>query len=103
MGRSEGGRVLIEDFEDVVADVRAVEDLARAARPGVPVVVIGHSMGGTARYAQRHGGDLAALVLSGPVIGRWQVIEDLLPLPDPPDEPIDPGHALPRPRAPRGW
>ena len=38
--------------------------------PGLPVAMIGHSMGGmiAARYAQLHPGELAALVLSGPVI-----------------------------------
>jgi alpha-beta hydrolase superfamily lysophospholipase len=70
-GKSAGERVLVEDFEDVVTDVHAVAELARAAHPDVPVVMVGHSMGGliSARYAQRHGTELAALVLSGPVIG----------------------------------
>ncbi|WP_327087141.1 lysophospholipase [Nonomuraea sp. NBC_01738] len=91
-GRSEGERVLIEDFEDVVTDVRAVEERARADHPGVPVVLIGHSMGGliAARYAQRYGGGLAGLVLSGPVVGAWDVIGVLLAMDDLPDVPIDP-------------
>ncbi len=90
-GRSAGERVLIEDFEDVVTDVRAVEELARAAHPGVPVVLIGHSMGGliAARYAQRYGAGLAALVLSGPVIGRWELPYALLAAGELPDLPID--------------
>lgn len=79
-GRSTGERVVIEDFEDVVSDLHAVARLARAAHPGLPVVVIGHSMGGliAARYAQRHGDQLAALVLSGPVIGAWETPARLL-------------------------
>ncbi|MGW0185990.1 alpha/beta hydrolase [Streptomyces sp. NPDC003362] len=79
-GGSAGERVLIEDFEDVVADVRRVAERARAAYPGVPTVMVGHSMGGliSARYAQRYGGDLAALVLSGPVIGTWETPARLL-------------------------
>ncbi|MET8990281.1 alpha/beta hydrolase [Nonomuraea wenchangensis] len=91
-GRSEGERVLIEDFEDVVADVHTVEEQARAAHPGVPVVAIGHSMGGmiAARYAQLHGAGLAALVLSGPVIGEWEAVPALLALDELPDIPIDP-------------
>ncbi|MER6137734.1 lysophospholipase [Streptomyces sp. NPDC001815] len=91
-GRSAGERVLIEDFEDVVSDVRAVELLARAAYPGVPLVLIGHSMGGlvAARYAQRYGEGLAALVLSGPVIGRWEALHQLLALDPLPEVPIDP-------------
>ncbi|MEU9956384.1 lysophospholipase [Streptomyces sp. NPDC050982] len=91
-GRSAGERVLVGDFEDVVSDVHAVERLARAAHPGVPVVLIGHSMGGliAARHAQRYGDGLAALVLSGPVIGRWDLLHKLLALDPLPDIPIDP-------------
>lgn len=91
-GRSSGERVLIEDFEDVVTDVHAVAEQAMAEHPGVPLVVIGHSMGGmiAARYAQRYGSGLAALVLSGPVIGQWDVIPFLLSLEEMPDIPIDP-------------
>ncbi|MER6942850.1 lysophospholipase [Nonomuraea sp. NPDC000554] len=90
-GRSEGDRVLVEDFEDVVTDVHAVEGRARADHPDLPVVLIGHSMGGmiAARYAQRYGDGLAALVLSGPVIGEWEVVPTLLALDELPDVPID--------------
>jgi alpha-beta hydrolase superfamily lysophospholipase len=49
-------------------------------------------MGGmiAARYAQRYGDGLAALVLSGPVLGRWGPIQALLGLEEIPDIPIDP-------------
>lgn len=89
-GASGGERVLIEDFADVLADLHAVVTGASAARAGLPVVLIGHSMGGmiAARYAQLHGADLAALVLSGPVIGSWQAT-DLLDEPELPDAPLD--------------
>ncbi|MFC4011664.1 alpha/beta hydrolase [Nonomuraea purpurea] len=91
-GKSEGDRVLIEDFEDVVTDAHSVETRARAEHPGVPLVLIGHSMGGmiAARYAQHHSSGLAALVLSGPVIGEWEVIPTLMALAEIPDTPIDP-------------
>nr|WP_231336212.1 alpha/beta hydrolase [Actinomadura graeca] len=91
-GRSAGDRVLIEDYEDVVADVRTVARAAAGDHPGLPVVMIGHSMGGlvAARYAQLHGGDLAALVLSAPVLGRWHVVDALLPLEEMPGTPLDP-------------
>ncbi|MGW0332856.1 alpha/beta hydrolase [Streptomyces sp. NPDC003011] len=91
-GRSAGERVLIEDFEDVVTDVHTVARLARAAHPDVPLVMIGHSMGGliAARYAQRYGGTLAALVLSGPVIGAWELPGRLLALDEIPDTPVSP-------------
>lgn len=91
-GRSDGERVRIEDFEDVVTDVRAVADLARRTHPDLPLVVIGHSMGGliAARYAQRYGDGLTALVLSGPVIGAWDLPGRLLAHEEIPDVPISP-------------
>ncbi|GAA3836118.1 alpha/beta hydrolase [Streptomyces coacervatus] len=91
-GRSAGERVLVEDFEDVVTDVHAVADLARSAHPDAPLVLIGHSMGGliAARYAQRYGDVLTALVLSGPVIGDWELPRRLLALDEIPDTPISP-------------
>lgn len=92
-GRSAGERVVIEDFEDVVTDVHAVARLARAAHPDLPLIVVGHSMGGliAARYAQRYGGTLAALVLSGPVIGAWDLPGRLLAHEEIPDVPVSPG------------
>ncbi|MGV9254276.1 alpha/beta hydrolase [Streptomyces sp. NPDC003697] len=91
-GKSAGERVVIEDFEDVVTDVHTAALLARTAHPDLPVVVIGHSMGGliAARYAQRYGDGLAALVLSGPVIGAWELPGRLLALDEIPDTPISP-------------
>ena len=92
-GRSAGERVLIEDFEEVVEDLH---DLARAAAanyPHLPMVLIGHSMGGmiAARYAQRFGAELAALVLSGPMFGSKAVLKQLLAIDPIPEIPIDPG------------
>jgi alpha-beta hydrolase superfamily lysophospholipase len=90
-GKSAGERVMIEDVEDIVADLHTVVESARSDHPGLPIVLIGHSMGGliASRYAQLHGADLAALVLSGPVLGRWDVLTRLLGLDEIPDEPID--------------
>ncbi|AKZ59498.1 putative lipase [Streptomyces ambofaciens ATCC 23877] len=91
-GRSDGERVLIEDFEDVVTDVHTLAERARTAHPDLPLVVIGHSMGGliASRYAQRHPGGSAALVLSGPVIGDWELPRRLLAHDEIPDVPISP-------------
>jgi pimeloyl-ACP methyl ester carboxylesterase len=54
--------------------------------------MIGDSMGGmiAARYAQLHPGELAALVLSGPVIGTLKGITTLLGMDVIPSDPIDP-------------
>lgn len=91
-GRSAGERVLIEDFEDVVDDVRAVAELARTRHPGLPLIVVGHSMGGliAARHAQRYGDELTALALSGPVIGAWETPGRLLAHDAIPDIPVSP-------------
>ena len=91
-GRSEGERVLIEDFERVCEDVHLLEGRARAEHPRLPIVLIGHSMGGliAARYAQRFGDGLSAVVLSGPVLGSWAAAEALLGVEQIPDTPIDP-------------
>jgi alpha-beta hydrolase superfamily lysophospholipase len=87
-GRSPGEPALVEDFEPVVADLRAVVEQTRG---DLPVVMVGHSMGGliAARYAQRHRPDLAGLVLSGPAIGLGPVIEGWLAEPEVPADPID--------------
>jgi alpha-beta hydrolase superfamily lysophospholipase len=95
-GESEGQRVLIGDVEHVVDDLHAVVELARDRQPGLPVVLVAHSMGGLigTRYAQRHGDELAGLVLSAPSIGLAPVLAPVLvQLPEEaelPDEPIDP-------------
>ncbi len=91
-GKSGGERVLVNDFEDVVDDVDTVVTTARTEWPDLPVVLIGHSMGGMigARYAQRHGDRLAAVVLSGAAIGEFQVVGMLLALDEIPDIPLDP-------------
>ena len=91
-GRSDGPRATIDDVEDLVADLHAVAERARADHPDLPVVLIGHSLGGVVatRFAQEHGAELTALVLSGPVIGGNPAIEALLGLDPLPEVPLDP-------------
>jgi alpha-beta hydrolase superfamily lysophospholipase len=88
-GLSPGERAVVEDFESVVDDLRAV---VQVARDDLPVVMVGHSMGGliAARYAQRHREDLAGLVLSSPAVGLGPVVEGWLAAPELPSDPIDP-------------
>jgi len=54
-------------WEAMVADVRRLTEQIRSRHPGVPVVLLGHSMGGmiVQDYLQRFGADLAGAVLSG--------------------------------------
>ncbi len=87
-GGSEGERALITDVDALVADVHAV---TRSIATPLPTVLIGHSVGGlvASRYAQAHGEELAALVLSAPVLGAWQGLDPLADK-EVPDAPLDP-------------
>jgi alpha-beta hydrolase superfamily lysophospholipase len=91
-GRSEGELGLFGDIEDMVADIGQVVATARSEHPELPIVLIGHSMGGiiAARYAQEHGDELTALVLSGPAIGGNPDLFGLVQLPEIPEIPLDP-------------
>lgn len=91
-GRSEGERASVSDPEDFTLDLDALVERARGEHPGLPLVLIGHSMGGliATLYAQQHSAKLAALVLSGPVIGANPAFALLLAMDPIPDVPIDP-------------
>ena len=91
-GRSAGERALVEEGEDLTNDLHVVADLARREGPRMPLVLLGHSMGGliATRFAQRFGDELAALVISAPVIGGNPGFRALLDLDPIPEIPIDP-------------
>ena len=67
-GRSEGERTYFDDFNQPIDDANVVVDLAIAENPGLPVFLIGHSMGGFtvslygAKYPDK---GLAGIVTSG--------------------------------------
>lgn len=83
-GHSDGERALITDFGEVVADLRVLVDIATKAHPGLPVVMIGHSMGGllASRFAQTYVDDVAGIGLLGAVIGDWTWAREALALPE---------------------
>jgi acylglycerol lipase len=68
-GRSEGPRAVIDRLDNAVADLDQLVVLAASEHPGVPVILLGHSMGGaiSIRYAIAHQDRLAALILSAPL------------------------------------
>ncbi|MFE6102908.1 alpha/beta fold hydrolase [Streptomyces laurentii] len=97
-GRSGGPRALVTDHDEQVADLATAVERARADHPGLPVVMIGHSVGGmvAVRYAQRHPEDLAALVLAAPVLGSWHTATSLLAFAEIPEMPVDVGSVMSR-------
>jgi acylglycerol lipase len=68
-GRSAGPRAYVDRIDNAVADLHTLNDLARNRHPGLPVVLLGHSMGGliALAYALRYQDELAALALSAPL------------------------------------
>ena len=91
-GRSDGERALVHDLDRAVEDMHTLAGRVSGEHPGLPTVLIGHSMGGliATRYGQRFGGELKALVLSGPAVGGNPDLEGLAQLDPIPDIPIDP-------------
>lgn len=91
-GRSEGERVVFSDIEKVVDDVHLLAERARQEVPDVPVVLIGHSMGGLigSRYLQRYADEVVCGVLSGPLLSAAELVDPLLAAPQIPDTPLDP-------------
>jgi acylglycerol lipase len=68
-GRSDGPRALLDRMDNLVADLDTLVVRAAESHPGLPVFLLGHSMGGTVSlcYALQHQDRLDALVLSGPL------------------------------------
>ncbi|MGI8574156.1 MAG: lysophospholipase [Egibacteraceae bacterium] len=91
-GQSAGDRVVIETFDHVVDDLHEIGSMARSSHPELPVVLVGHSMGGliATLYAEEHGEELNGLVLSAPVLGEWATVGELLRYEEIPETPIDP-------------
>lgn len=89
-GESEGERALVADVERVVDDLAAAR--AAAAPDDLPVVVIGHSMGGiiATRYLQRCPDGVTGLLMTGPVVGGNPAFEMLAAMDPIPEVPIDP-------------
>jgi alpha-beta hydrolase superfamily lysophospholipase len=69
-GRSSGTRALIQNFDQIADDLHTLAIHAATKLPTLPVVLLGHSMGGliALRYALNYQHELAALVTSGPAV-----------------------------------
>jgi len=63
-GKSEGERFYVEKFADYLGDVDGLVRRARSENPGLPVFVLGHSVGGViaASYVFEHQAEIAGLI-----------------------------------------
>ena len=63
-GKSQGERFFIDKFSNWVDDVNTLAGLARSQNPGLPVFVLGHSVGGViaSTYTFEHQHDVAGLI-----------------------------------------
>ena len=66
-GRSEGPRALIDRMDNAASDLDQLVVSAGAEHPGLPVFILGHSMGATIslRFMLAHQDRLAGMILSG--------------------------------------
>ena len=69
-GRSGGPRAHVRRYGDFLADLDVFRSHVAARHPGVPLFLLGHSMGGNIAlgYALEHQDGLRGLVLSGPAL-----------------------------------
>jgi acylglycerol lipase len=65
------GRVHVRRFTDYFQDVAAIIEVAREHHPGLPLFLLGHSMGGlvTISYVLAHSAGLAGAIISSPALG----------------------------------
>ena len=78
-GRSGGARIHIDRFSDWIDPLCAYADMVRGWHPGVPVSLLGHSLGGLigAYYLLDRQADFMCAVLSAPTV---KVPEDISPV-----------------------
>jgi alpha-beta hydrolase superfamily lysophospholipase len=69
-GRSDGRRANLERMALIVDDLSSFVRFAAERHPGLPVFMVGHSLGGliALQYATEQGTALEGLVLSGPLV-----------------------------------
>ncbi|MGB3482916.1 MAG: lysophospholipase [Mycobacterium sp.] len=79
-GRSAGKRVFLKNMAEYTADFGTLVGIARGEHPDLPVIVLGHSMGGAIvfTYGAENQGDYDLMVLSGPAIAAAAAVSPLL-------------------------
>lgn len=80
-GRSGGTRVHARRYDDLIDDFDAFRRVVVARHPGLPVFLLGHSLGGqiALAYTVAHERELSGLVLSAPALASDVVPAALLP------------------------
>lgn len=81
-GRSGGKRVLVRDIGEYTGDFDTLVGIATRERPGLPCVVLGHSMGGAIvfAYGVERPDNYDLMVLSGPAVAAQDQLSPLLVL-----------------------
>ncbi|MHA6780000.1 alpha/beta hydrolase [Pseudonocardia saturnea] len=81
-GRSTGRRAHLDRYSDWLTDFDAFRMLVAARHPGLPLFLLGHSMGGqiALAYALDHGAGLSGLVLSAPALASNAVPKAAVPV-----------------------
>jgi alpha-beta hydrolase superfamily lysophospholipase len=79
-GRSGGKRVRVKDVSEYTADFAALVDIAGREHPGVPKIVLGHSMGGgiVFAYGSDRPTDYDLMVLSGPTVAARDAVKPIV-------------------------
>ena len=79
-GRSGGKRVYVRDMSEYTDDFGTLVGIARREHPGIPLIVLGHSMGGgiVFAYGSEHPADYDLMVLSGPAVAAQDDVSPML-------------------------
>lgn len=80
-GKSDGERAYLEDFNCLVDDTDFIVEQAKTENAGLPIFLVGHSMGGftVACYGAKYPGKVNGLVLSGALTNDTAKALDQLP------------------------
>lgn len=77
-GKSDGDRVMVKNYGEFMSDLVLFRDIVERKHPALPLIVLGHSMGGNLAmgHVLDHQAGLAGLALSGPAL---KVGDDIKP------------------------
>jgi acylglycerol lipase len=78
-GRSGGERGYVESYERFIEDTDLVANIARQENPGLPLFILGHSMGGfiSVAYGVKYPDRLSGLIHSGAAVTAPPAVKDL--------------------------